>query len=197
MSTQAQTAMCARTGGENRGVAAIENGPAERGLRGVQVRWQCHHGKRPRVWGGIARLRSTLGELRSTQDRKRRQHADRQVLPRVNILRSTLLRGQHTREVFNVGENLARGRGQGFQWRDGFWRTNDGEGGCRMRASGGDGMTANGRGVRQVDEEGMDEHPGELIRGDGEFARTVGWIRRGEEGSQMSNVWWEKGGFRG
>ena len=64
-----------------------------------------------------------------------------------------------------------------------------------MRASDGDGMTANGRGVRQVDEEGMDEHPGELVRGDGEFARTVGWIWRGEEGSRMSNVGQEKGGF--
>ena len=66
-----------------------------------------------------------------------------------------------------------------------------------MRASSGDGMTAKGRGVRQVDEEGMDEHPGELVRGDGEFARTVGWTRRGEEGSRRSNVGWEKGGFRG
>ena len=66
-----------------------------------------------------------------------------------------------------------------------------------MWASSGDGMTAKGRGVRQVDEEGMDEHPGELVRGDGEFARTVGWTRRGEEGSRMSNVGWEKGGFRG
>ena len=101
----------ARAGwGENRGVAAIENGPAKCSLRGVRVRWQYHQGKRPGVWGGIARSRSTLGELRSTQDRKKRQHADRQVLPRVNRLRSALLRGQHTREVFNAGENLARGR---------------------------------------------------------------------------------------
>ena len=46
-----------------------------------------------------------------------------------------------------------------------------------MRALGGDGMTTNGRGVRQVDEEGMDEHLGELVRGDGGFARTVGWTR--------------------
>ena len=57
-----------------------------------------------------------------------------------------------------------------------------------MWASGGDGMTANGRGVRQVDEEGMDEHQGELVKGDGEFARSVGWMWRGEEGSRMSNV---------
>ena len=33
-----------------------------------------------------------------------------------------------------------------------------------MGASGGDGMTTNGRGVRQVDEVGMDEHPGEFVR---------------------------------
>ena len=47
--------------GENRGVAAIENGPAECGQRGVRVRWQCHQriGKvLPRVnreWSALPR----------------------------------------------------------------------------------------------------------------------------------------------